>query len=195
VGGYPDASGVWQSFLWERDGSITYLPSAGVPGPNSFTYMLSINNSGLVVGFAGSDTIRWQPTLYENGKYTFLQIPGAYDGVAWGVNDRGQVAGYYLDNSGALHNFVKTGDNYAIYDLEANFTAINNRGQIVGLFYDPTGTQHGLFFDHGVTTLVDPPGSVATWLYAINDHGQAVGFYFDQAGLAHAFEVNIGNTN
>ena len=39
-----------------------------------------------------------------------INVPGAerFGCVAFGINDSGQVVGYYLDNNGDLHGFLAT---------------------------------------------------------------------------------------
>ena len=44
-------------------------------------------------------------------QYTFttIDVPGAANGtVAYGINDAGQIVGYYLDAAGTFHGFLAT---------------------------------------------------------------------------------------
>src|SRR5581483_12265070 len=40
------------------------------------------------------------------GRYTTIDVPGAADTVAVGVNDSGVVSGFYTDSSGNNHGFL-----------------------------------------------------------------------------------------
>jgi hypothetical protein len=52
-------------------------------------------------------TVAAGSTAYDNGTSATLTAPGATAGtLADAINDRGEVAGYYLDSSGDLHGFV-----------------------------------------------------------------------------------------
>jgi probable HAF family extracellular repeat protein/VCBS repeat-containing protein len=79
--------------------------------------------------------------------YISLNDPLATDGTyAEGINDLGQVVGYYFDNSG-LHGFLYSGGSYTtINDPLATqgtvATGINNKGEIVGDYFDGSG-EHG----------------------------------------------------
>jgi probable HAF family extracellular repeat protein len=95
-----------------------------------------VNNAGAVVGVAGS-----YGYLYYNGSYTTLADPlGTYT-KAQGINDAGQIVGYYLDSSGAFASgFVYTDGVYTTLSVPSFLAGqniftrgINDSGQIVGL--------------------------------------------------------------
>jgi probable HAF family extracellular repeat protein len=74
-------------------------------------------------------------------------VPGALETVANGINDAGQVVGYYGDISGT-HGFLLDVDgSYTTIDLpgarETIPSGINDAGQIVGSYVDAGGTHHG----------------------------------------------------
>ncbi len=67
---------------------------------------------------------------------------------AWGINNAGQIVGYYYDSSNAEHGFLYNGGAYTTLNgpLGAGGTqayGINDAGQIVGDYTDSSGTQHG----------------------------------------------------
>jgi hypothetical protein len=43
--------------------------------------------------------------LLSYGVYTTIDVPGAVDTFAEGINNLGQIAGYYVDASGNDHGF------------------------------------------------------------------------------------------
>ena len=105
-----------------------YLSSKGVFGfvadGNNFTtvevngsdatYAYSINNGDAVVGMyaLGLAPSGSHGYVYSEGNFTTLNAPGADFTYALDINDSGQIAGSYSDSSG-LHNYVKTGNEYA----------------------------------------------------------------------------------
>ncbi len=76
-------------------------------GPN-FTVAIGINNAGQVVGTFGV-----QPNLHgflrsPDGRYTTIDVPGAFATQAWGINDTGQIAGIFFDP--LTHGFLLSVD-------------------------------------------------------------------------------------
>jgi uncharacterized membrane protein len=55
-----------------------------------------VDSSGVTHGF-----------IYDDGTFTTLNVPGAYDTSVDAINDRGEVAGSYLDDTGE-HGFLGT---------------------------------------------------------------------------------------
>jgi len=79
--------------------------------------------------------------LLADGTLTTLDPPGSTSTQAFGLNNRGQVVGAYLDAAGNTHGFVyRDGRFQSVDDPQGvNNTLINGinpRGQIVG-FYGP----------------------------------------------------------
>jgi probable HAF family extracellular repeat protein len=98
-----------------------------------------VNNQGVVVGTATlangtARAFRWQGgTLVDIG----AGLPGALESHAEGINDHGQVVGWYLDSTGAAQGFLWKDEVFVapIGDLgggQAKAYAINNRGLITG---------------------------------------------------------------
>ena len=72
-----------------------------------------------------------------------MNVPDALGTVAFAINDRGQVAGYFISTSGAIHGFVKTGMKFQDIDMPGAavtiVTAINNSGSVAGYYVDTAG--------------------------------------------------------
>ena len=113
--------------------------------------------------------------------YITLKAPGATATYAQGINNLGQVVGYYTDATG-VHGFVKSGGGYLTLNApgaSATYAqGINDAGQVVGYYSDATG-DHGFVESGGLyTTLNDPlndPGPVSTYAFGINNAGQVAG--------------------
>jgi probable HAF family extracellular repeat protein len=89
-----------------------------VPGePNAtfvFSQILGINDKGIAVGYYGDSTMSQHGFFYDTntGKYTFLDDPNAafHNGVEvtqiTGINNYGEITGFYSDANGVFHGFV-----------------------------------------------------------------------------------------
>jgi probable HAF family extracellular repeat protein len=120
---------------------------------------------------------------------TAFGYPGALQTIATGINDSGQIVGYYYDGT-ALNGFVDTAGVFATFAypgvLVTWATGINNSGQIVGAFNNGSEWQ-GYLYSAGVfTTLDDPNATGGTVATGINDSGQIVG-YFYEGTMSHGF--------
>src|SRR5262249_20235676 len=112
--------------------------------------------------------------------YTTIDDPAANSGVgtvATGINNAGQIVGYYVNASGVYQGFLYSGGTYtALSDpLGTNGTyalGINDSGQIVGYYFDSNHVQHGFLYSGG-RTYTDLAGPA----YGINDVGQIVGYH------------------
>jgi hypothetical protein len=169
-----------------------------VPGSSSFATRLNgINSSGQIVGFDGTNNSGF---LLDNGRYTTLQVPGATETVAYGINDStGQIVGYYSDPAGNFHGFLFDQGSYSTLDVPGSkwtyANGINASGQIVGSYTDAADaaySAHGFLLDQGSYTTLDVPGAIATSAYGINASGQIVGSYLDAGYSPHGFLLDQG---
>lgn len=95
------------------DPTIPTIP--GEPGATFvFSQILGINDNGLAVGYFGDSTTSQHGYFYNTttGKYTFLDDPAAmfHNGVEitqiTGINNAGDIAGFYTDANGTFHSFI-----------------------------------------------------------------------------------------
>jgi uncharacterized membrane protein len=139
----------------------------------------------------------------QSADYTYISIddpsanvPGASLGstAAFGINNRGQIVGLYVDFTGPNHGFLDTGGLFTTLDapgaLNTGASGINNNGQIVGFYHgnpqvDNTG-DHGFLYSGGTFTTINVPGAENTEIKGINASGQVVGVYTDAMGQ-HGF--------
>lgn len=128
--------------------------------------------------------------------FTLLDVPGATETRAFGLNDRLQIVGDYSDTSG--HGFVYAGGAFTPLDApgasQTDAFGINRAGQIVGVAIDLAGI-HGFLDRNGRFTSVDVPGnSGGTEAFGINGRGEIVGLYFtDSARQGHGFLERSGH--
>jgi probable HAF family extracellular repeat protein len=116
---------------------------------------------------------------------SLLHTPDGADVIATGLNDAGQVIGWYhfeipdyafLYTNGSVTSFTDPGAGFTIPK------GINNQGQIVG-----TGYYSFLYTDGSITTIEVPCAGCGTEANGINDRGQIVGYseFIDSTGTSH----------
>ena len=97
-----------------------------------------------------------------------------------GINDAGQIVGYYYDATGP-HGFIDQNGSFRTIDDPAATAGtlvfgINNQGDVVGCYNDSNGTCHGFVYSRNVFANVVVSGvSSDTSVRGINDSGQSVG--------------------
>ncbi len=192
--GVPEARAV----LWTKDGQVNDLGT--LPGGNE-SVAFAVNSRGQVAGFSNNDvldpvSLAGLPTqarsfLWQNGAMQDLGTLGGTDGVAFDINERGQIAGFSYTNSDATLNpfFWQNGTMTDIGSLGGTFGIpnwLNSRGQVVG-YSNLAGdaTHHGFLWDRGTLTDVGTLGgdnSEANW---ISDSGLVTGRADVPGSLAH----------
>jgi probable HAF family extracellular repeat protein len=204
--GLAKSSSACLPFTWQN-GVMTKLPTLG--GPNGIA--IKINNLGEVAGYAetgGRDpnsacpVSQFVPVVWtKNGAIGLKTAPGDPDGVAWAINDRGQVAGASgtcasFNTDSGLYMVPKHAllwQNGAVVDLGNlggtgllsghHACALNNLGQVVG-HSDLTGdsTFHGFLWtwETGMRDIGTLVGDVASLALGISDKGVTVGASLDK---------------
>lgn len=124
---------------------------------------------------------------------------------ASGINDHGQIVGYFspgvygvphtigfLDNNGVVTPVI---DPYATQFPDNTLpSGINNKGEIVGSFSNFGPGPNGFLDNHGIfQTITDPLVTVlgGTIANSINDNGQIIGAYSNASGI-HGFLYSHG---
>jgi uncharacterized membrane protein len=159
VGGYTDKSGDTHGYLLCK-GRYTALDDPSANGV--FTFADAINNGGQIVGIYSNQASASTGTtgvvhsfLLSDGHYYTLDDPNAGQGAgqgtfAEGINNYGQITGYYVDGAGNVHGFVLSHGQYTTLNDPDPAAAggiipagINDEGQIVGFYIDGKGLAHG----------------------------------------------------
>jgi hypothetical protein len=120
--------------------------------PNGATNVTatSINNEDQVVGFykSGRLTVGF---LKSGHKYKTLRYPKATITMPFGINNHGDVAGAYVDSSGATHGFlhVSATHEWTSYDDPngvgtTTINGLNDRRDMVGFYVDSSGNTDGM---------------------------------------------------
>jgi probable HAF family extracellular repeat protein len=191
--GIAEGQGFLGSIMVATDGS----------GHGSFTAMLPVGlGLGQLVTATATDpagnTSQFSEGVVVTGtaNYTPLNVPGAEDTYANGINASGQIVGGYQYGDGNAHGFLLSDGTYTTVDVTGSTwtvpTGINDSGQIVGWYIDVNGNIRGFLLIGGTYTSVDAPGATDTEPSGINDSGQIVGRYFDANGNTHGFVLSGG---
>jgi probable HAF family extracellular repeat protein len=133
------------------------------------THAVGINSAGQIVG-SYSDGSHLHGYLYSGGNYTILDDPlaiqdstSSYGTVANGINDKGQVVGYFLGSDHRFHGFLYSGGNYTTLDESTSASVstyawgINNSGQIAGWYVNGSGGENAQGF---IATPATPTSSI-----------------------------------
>ncbi len=149
-GEFIDAAGLVHGFLVNDDGSLQQLDYPGAVD----TVPLYINASGTLAGEWDTDpaTIGHAFLRTRQGEWISFDAPGApaESTLAIGINDHGQVLGFYQQDDGSIRTFVVDSHDLspASFQFVDNLPAgaspetLNNAGAFVGFYSDSTGV-HG----------------------------------------------------
>jgi probable HAF family extracellular repeat protein len=124
---------------------------------------------------------------------TPIDVPGASVTGATGLNDVGQIVGFFGQEATRIHGFLLSSGTFTTVDVPGATATlpfdINDAGQIGGAFADATGVLHGFVWSNGTFTSIDVPGASSTTVTGINDAGQIVGDFLDPGGSR---DTNVG---
>jgi probable HAF family extracellular repeat protein len=88
-----------------------------------------------------------------DGQYSITDLgtlPGGYESIAYGINNRGQVVGYSTTASGEYHAFLwEDGEMTDLGTLGGAYSVaygINSRGQVVGYSASASGENHAVLW-------------------------------------------------
>ena len=102
---------------------------------NSLVFPTDINALGDVVGYSQSNTApSFRAFLYRSGVMTDLNIPASGDAYAYGLNDSGQICGYYGSGGSSIRGFTVAADgtittNISAFGGNTWLEKINNNGR------------------------------------------------------------------
>lgn len=165
----------YQGFLYDGTTFATYdVPLA----PN--TRINGLNDAGNFCGhYTGGYFENLElPFVNVDGSLITIEIPGAVNGYAMGINNLGQVVGYYdegAQNPYKVRGFFRDSDGTLTYPLSfpgavGTFpTGINDQGVIAG--YYTTGVSSS----HGFVLKLAPKGGIISYNYSDAGDGTAFG--------------------
>jgi len=131
------------------------------------------------------------------GTFATIDVPGAIDTQAFGINKCGQIVGISTDGTFTRRGFLLSNNTFTTITVPGATTTlahgINNAGQIVGTFQNPDLGIHGFLSTEGQFTTIDVPSAAShTQATGINNSGQIVGIFLDTNGREHGFLLSGG---
>ncbi|HYK24749.1 MAG TPA: PEP-CTERM sorting domain-containing protein [Steroidobacteraceae bacterium] len=134
-------------------------------------------------------------------RYSFqtLNDPDAAPGqtYAYGINDSGQVTGWFIDGSGVQHAFIYSAGTWTTIDGNPLIAGgawtqglgINDSGQLVGSLFDGMLLHQAFYNGTSWSLLGEDPSSVnnSTSYFTINNSGSMTGEYEDSSFHQQAF--------
>jgi hypothetical protein len=209
-------TGFWSDTNTGTDANFAFYR---LPNGKNFTYVsaidplvastprisqaLGINNNSELAGFyldANGESHAYTYSL-STSAYASVVIGGASSAAATGVNDSGEISGFFTNStSGKTGGFVRSANGGVITKFNVPGTTftqllgINNAGVAVGFYNDTAGVPHGLYYtpaNGAWLTVDDPSGAGGTVVNGVNNMNQLVGFYTDAAGNTHGMIVNV----
>jgi len=184
AGFYIDAAGNTHGFT-DQQGGFLKVDFPGAP----FNQLLGQNDSSQAVGYYSTKADGTGPDhayIYDEdgGVFELLKIPGSTSAQATGINNSGNVCGFFVDANGVNHGWVLIGGDFDILNVPGSTgtqaLGLNNKGQVVGSYTDSAGNSHGFVYREKAGTFqsVDDPNGVGTTVVnGINDKGDLVGFF------------------
>ena len=170
VGLYTDASGT-HGYRLLSGGRFT---SIDVPGSGSTKP-------------AASDAV-------ESPNFTVIDFPGALSTQAWGINEAGDIVGFYTVEGPLIHAFVLRRGEFTSIECPEHINTlgikISDDRTVVGCFHDmdTMGSMHGYVWseENGCSSF-DVPFSMHN---GITPDGDIVGLYGDENNRVHGYLVS-----
>jgi len=187
-GGMPPYSYAWSAPGWE--GAAQQNPTVLVA--ETTTYTLTVTDWSFPPQTA-TDTVTVTVEAHSVLQYEIVGLGSLSSNASYpaGINDLGQVVGYYYTDSWAKRAFLYSEG--GMVDLgtlggdQAYAHDINDAGQVVGEAQDGSGAWHAFLWDstEGMQDL-GTLGGASSVAYAVNAEGRVVG-YSDTGSANHAF--------
>ena len=134
---------------------------------------------------------------------TTFDYPGVGNStIPEGINDRGDITGFYVDSSGATRGFVRFHSGaFSAPIIEPNDTALLTEGRginhargVCGFYAGSDGFFHGYFLNAGVFTEFDADQANSTYVEGLNNSGDFVGAFDTSRQALTAFSNIAGVT-
>ncbi|MGH3165282.1 MAG: hypothetical protein ACRDN0_05230 [Trebonia sp.] len=187
---------------WEGRFRVVDFPTGDNSKP-PVDQLLGVNNSGIAVGFYtnGAGSARGYEYNIFRRRFSRVVVPGAPTGTAGpsltaaGINNRGDVTGFYNKTSSTVDAFLKLRSGKFVtiaYPGAASTQAfgVNDSDEVVGTYTTGSGNSavtHGFTWENGKFVTVNGPRASSTTINGVNDEGDIVGFYTAASGNTDGF--------
>ena len=158
-----------------------------VPGVE-FLELTSTNDLGAYAGNTRSpDNEKTVGFTLIDGVFSTYDVPGSLKTVFYGLNNAGQVVGYYEDTNEVAHGVVVQDGELTQFDFPGaaatTIFGVSESGLLIGNILEADGVTHGFVGDKQF----DVPGAMATYADDMNAEGILVGSYIDSDGIYHGY--------
>jgi hypothetical protein len=177
VGAYVNSSGNELGYLY-KNGKYSDIP--GPPGTVALN-PTSINDTGAIVGEYGDSNGVVHGFLLKGKKYTTLDVPGASETVATGIDKNGWIVMYWADSKGVIESSLtkNNGKTYKTINVPGAAGSLASdldaAGDVTYEWLDSSNLGHGALLHAGKYYKFDHPKGVQTYGGGINDKNLIVG--------------------
>lgn len=139
-----DAAGKELGWLWRHDGGFQVFDDHA----HLSTDVWMVTNTGVVMGDYREASFFVHGFMWTKADgFVTLDFPGSQTGIR-DMNERGDVTGIYVDESGRFHGFLLRDGVFETIDYPGSANGggtlvINNSGLMVAPFIDASGREHG----------------------------------------------------
>jgi hypothetical protein len=129
------------------DGTVTYTPTEGFDGTDSFTYTIDDDHGGQATGTVSVIVLPNAGVVVDGTLYIVQNDFPQGVIAALGINDNGQIAGSLLTEEGIeIPVFIDANESLTPIELPVPTTSgqasgINNNGLVSGVFSQPAGDE------------------------------------------------------
>ena len=167
--------------------------------------LLGVNDSGITVGFYMGAKGQAHSYAYSipGGWFHRIRISGSMSTTASGINNHGDIAGFYTGRGGVTRGFLLGAHGHLTRLTVPGSSStmafgVNDNREVVGTYMTGSGNNAKSFGfiwsrQFGFRTVNDPRGSGATTLNGINNAGDLVGFFTDAKGNTDGLLVAQGH--
>ncbi len=67
-----------------------------------------INDAGVIAGSLSNNNTTYEGYVLNGSPFTYINAPGATSTTVTGINDSGDLVGFYEDSAGKSHGFIAT---------------------------------------------------------------------------------------
>ena len=199
VGFFVDANGSNHGFIHSGNGGFQIVDRPGT----AFNQLLGINETGTeVAGYSSTDPAggTGQKAFVlsrKSNQYTDINalLPTNFNSQATGVNNSGEVVGFFQKAAGDFSAFTDNGGAISVFEaphaVSTQALGVNDEGDIVGDYTDAAGNMFGFIDIGGNFATLAPANAFSALANGINDHRQVVGFYTDANDSTVGFETQV----
>jgi hypothetical protein len=201
AGDYVDSAGVQHGMILAKKKLTTVDNKACAASTGSAGIAFyGINSAGVAAGWCTAAS-SGNPIAFTwaKGKFTAVAYPKALETEATGINDKGEVTGFYLDSAGSQHGFLKNGKKYTSIDVKGETTAdawgINNAGQITVYAINSAGDYDSFLLTGKKFKNINNPnakGGLGTIVHTPANNGDIDGTYYNSAGTEMGWLLHKG---